>query len=517
MSSPRSPKPAKLVIAAPQGRSGKTTVTLGICAALARRGLAVQPFKKGPDYIDPSWLSEAARQPCRSLDPFFAGTPENLIRAFEKGARGAAISVIEGNHGLFDSTLPAPRQPGEDCSGEDRQAAFGDRGEGSTAAVARLLGAPVLLVVNAARMGRSAAAIVHGCQTFEPGVNIAGVVLNNVANSRHETRLREAVEGFCKIPVVGAIPRDENLAIPDRHLGLIPRTEGTGLLPALETCRKVVEDSLDLDLLLEIAGAESTLPGSEKVEPDAEPPHASQRPPHNASQTIIGVIRDRAFSFYYPENLEALEEAGAQLKTIDALQDPHIPAVDALVIGGGFPEMFLDELERNITLRAEIRQAVEDGMPVYAECGGLMYLSKRITWNGRSAEMVGALPFEVEMTPRPQGHGYVLGRVSTGNPFIPEGVQVRGHEFHHSRVRRTDLAFETAYHLDYGKGLGDCRDGIVYRNLLASYTHLHVQGAPGWAETLAGKRSPGERGNAGHGDTGFHTAAEDRSTGEEAC
>ena len=193
----------RLVVAAPQGRSGKTTVSLGLCAALKARGLTVQPYKKGPDFIDSSWLSEAAGRPCLSLDPFFYDQPEALLWAFVRAVRGSDLGLVEGNHGLFDS--------------------FDEAGSGSTAAVARTLKAPILLVVNAARMGRSVAAMVHGCQTFEPGTHIAGVVLNNIAGGRHESRLRQAVETHCGVPVVGAIPRDENLTIPDRHLGLVPR------------------------------------------------------------------------------------------------------------------------------------------------------------------------------------------------------------------------------------------------------------------------------------------------------
>ena len=208
----------RLVVAAPQGRSGKTTVTLGLCAAFNARNLKVQPHKKGPDYIDPSWLSEAAENPCRTLDPFFYDKPEALLRAFARSAKGADINLVEGNHGLFDS--------------------FDETGKNSSAAVARTLDAPILLVVNAARIGRSIAAVVHGCQTFESDTNIAAVVLNHVARSRHETRLRQAIENHCHIPVVGAIPRDDNLTIPDRHLGLVPRAEERAHLSAITACQE---------------------------------------------------------------------------------------------------------------------------------------------------------------------------------------------------------------------------------------------------------------------------------------
>ena len=459
---------ARLVIAAPQGRSGKTTISLGICAALHGRGLIVQAFKKGPDYIDPSWLSAAAGSACRSLDPYFYPSPSDLRAAFWRGSAQADLSLIEGNHGLYDSSL-----------GPDGL----DDGEGSTAAVARMLLAPILLVVNTARMSRSAAAMVLGYQQFEPDTPLAGVVLNNVAHSRHEDKLRTAIERYTGLPVLGAVPRQEALQIPDRHLGLIPHSEDPGLHPALQACRQAAEQYLDLDRILELAQGAPALPEM-AVSPPAQP----------GERVRIGLIRDRAFHFYYPENLEALEGSGAELVMIDSLNDPCLPSIDGLVIGGGFPEMFLDDLERNLSFRQDLRQAIEHDLPVYAECGGLMYLSQAIRWGERRVEMVGALPFEVEMETRLQGHGYVAAEVSRANPFFPVGSRLRGHEFHHSRLKSlpqsNDPAIYPAYRLLRGAGLhgrqktGEAQDGLVYRNVLASYVHLHAGGSPEWAPGL---------------------------------
>jgi cobyrinic acid a,c-diamide synthase len=453
----------RLVIAAPQGRSGKTTLSLGICAALAGRGLAVQPFKKGPDYIDPSWLSEAAGRACRSLDPFFLGSTNELRAAFLKGGRQADISLVEGNHGLYDS--------------------LEEDGSGSSAAVARALQAPVILVVNAARMSRSAAAMVHGYQTFEPDTPIRAVILNNVAQGRHLAKLRQAIESYCHIPVIGALPRDAALTIPDRHLGLVPRGEDAGLLPAIEACRRAVESYVDLQAMLEIAGAAPAW----EVTPELfkQMPSGPAQVRDQQHKPTIGVLRDQAFSFYYPENLEALEEQGARLKSINALNDSHLPEIDALYIGGGFPELFLEKLSQNRLFRQEIRQAVEDGLPVYAECGGLMYLSSSITYGGQKAEMTGVLPCEVEMTATPQGHGYVLAECVGENPFFAPGVRLRGHEFHNSRLISLPAGWPTALRLERGTGIGGQRDGLVYRNIFASYMHVHASGAPGWAESLA--------------------------------
>lgn len=459
----------RLVIAAPQGRSGKTTVSLGLCAAFSGRGLSVQPFKKGPDYIDPSWLSAAAGQPCRTLDPFFMPGDLALQAAFWAGAAGSDLALIEANHGLYDSSSAAQDEP--------------DEGQGSAAALARALCAPILLVVNAARMGRSAAALVRGYQLFEPDTPIAGVILNNVAQGRHQAKLRGAIERYCELPVLGALPRHPELEIPDRHLGLIPQGESAALHPALDACRRAAETYLDLDQILAIA---QSAPDMARLEIPGRQAARSALPGH---QPRIGVARDRAFSFYYPENLAALQNAGASLVEFSPLDDPCLPDVDALYLGGGFPEMFLDELQTNLGMRHSIRRAAEDGMPIYAECGGLMYLAQRIRWGEHSAEMAGVLPVEVELCAKPQGHGYVQALVQVENPIFPAGTRLRGHEFHHSRlVAAADLP--CAYQLERGSGLlgsatpGVPQDGLVWGNVLAAYTHLHAAGAPEWAPGL---------------------------------
>lgn len=472
----------RLVIAAPQGRSGKTTITLGICAALAERGLQIQPFKKGPDYIDPSWLSEAARQACRSLDPFFLGSQSALRQAFLRGARTADLSIIEGNHGLYDGIEIA------DSLGEETERFV----TGSSAESARSLACPVILVINCARMSRSVAAMLLGYQQYEPETNLAGVILNNVANNRHESKLRQAIEQIGRIPVVGAMPRHESLTIPDRHLGLTPHAEfvqggvinhhnGNQARPAaLAACQEAAEKHLDLDLLLEIARSAPDLPAGDMASGNFNLAGSSDQP---KSPVKVGVLRDRAFTFYYPENLEALQATGAELVFIDAFEADRLPEIQALVIGGGFPEIFMEELSANSALRKDIRQAISDGLPVYAECGGLMYLSQRIHWGERSAEMVGALPLEVEMTSRPAGHGYVLAKTTRPSPFFPPGTTLRGHEFHNSRLHHIHANDElpVSYQLERGYGIGQAQDGLVYRNVLAGYTHLHCDGAPGWA------------------------------------
>ena len=441
----------RVVIAAPQGRSGKTTVCVGLCAALAGRGVVTQPFKKGPDYIDPSWLSAAAGRPCRNLDLFMMSR-QAVLGSFHRSSDGANLAVIEGAMGLYD---------GLDLAGS-----------GSTAQLARLLGAPVILVVNATRMTRSVAALVSGYQRFEPEIDIAGVILNNVATGRHESMLVHAIKQYCQIPVLGCLPKARRVTIAERHLGLVPEGEAAPLVEKVARARELVESYVDIDAVLRVAqGAAALTPAAEPATP---PTPAFMR---------LGVIRDQAFSFYYPENLEALEQAGAELVNVNALEDSHLPAVSGLYIGGGFPEIFAGRLQANGQLRREIAAAIDEGLPVYAECAGLLYLARTLRWEGRTFEMVGALPIDVSFTARPQGHGYVAGHVVGENPFLAVGQRLRGHEFHYARVETAD-DLTMAYSLERGHGIGRRRDGIVHKNVLAGFTHLHALGEPTWAEGL---------------------------------
>jgi len=441
----------RVVFAAPQGRSGKTIVSIGLCAAFTRRGLSVQPFKKGPDYIDPSWLTAAAKRNCRNIDPFLIAE-ETWLTSFRRACQGADLALVEGAMGLYD--------------------ALDSGGLGSTAYVARLLHAPVILVVNTARMTRSIAAMIIGYQRFEPETNIAGVILNNVSGSRHERKLRTAVEQYCGIPVLGSIPRDHNLSIAERHLGIIPYREAQDSTAVIDRICHCLEGHLNLNGILAIARSAT---GSYIADVETLT--------KKAAVVRVGVMLDRVFTFYYPENLEALTQAGADLVFIDSLQNQQLPDIDGLYIGGGFPELFLAELEANSSLRQDIAQAIEDGLPVYAECAGLMYLCRGIRWHGQWYEMVGVIPAEVEICQQPQGHGYVVVEVTGDNPLFPIGLTLRGHEFHHSILSQlTGLKF--AYRVQRGQGINGKVDAIVYKNVFAAYTHLHALGVPQWAEAF---------------------------------
>jgi cobyrinic acid a,c-diamide synthase len=440
--------PPRLVIGAPQGRSGKTSVTMGLCVALRDRGLIVQTFKKGPDYIDPSWLAAASGRPCRNLDGFFM-SPQAMVDTFRTASDNADMAVIEGAMGLFDG--------------------YSFSGEGNTAHLASLLRAPVVLVVNSSRMTYSVAPMVMGFQQFDPNVRIAGVILNNVAGPRHERKLKEALEGHCDIPVLGAVPRDPQTRIADRHLGLVPFGEDVEGIALLGRLRDRIVPYLDVERIVAIAEG-------------AGESHASvdrKAAGHYGKKVKIGLFRDRVFSFYYPENLEALEAEGAELVRIDSLRDSALPKIDGLYIGGGFPELFAPQLEANKELRDDVARAIEEGLPVYAECAGLMYLCRRIHWQGEWYKMTGIIPADVEMCAKPQGHGYVEVEAQPGNPYFQPGSILKGHEFHHSRLLWSEEPI-FGYRMKRGHGVNGEYDGIVYKNLFAAYTHLHVAAVPEW-------------------------------------
>jgi cobyrinic acid a,c-diamide synthase len=339
------------------------------------------------------------------------------------------------------------------------------------------LNLPILLVVNTKRMTTSIAAMVKGYQLFQMDIKIAGVILNYVSGRRHEEKLRGAVEQHCGIPVVGSIPRDPDLQIAERHLGLIPSLESDGAMSLVERIGKKLEPHLDLERILAIA--------KESRPPRPVPFPSGDRNQEREGQLLkarIGILRDRAFNFYYPENLEALKKEGAQLLFINSFVD-RLPSVDGLYIGGGFPEFFLEDLEKNRELREDIARAIEEGLPVYAECAGLMYLSRKIHWQGRSYEMVGIIPAEVQISEKPEGHGYVTTEVIDENPLFPVGLSIRGHEFHHSKVSiENDVRF--IYRMKRGNGIDGKMDGVLYKNMFAAYTHLHALGTPCWAEAF---------------------------------
>ncbi|MFH1132067.1 MAG: cobyrinate a,c-diamide synthase [Pseudomonadota bacterium] len=443
----------RLVIAGLAGDTGKSLLSLGLIRALKERGVRVAPFKKGPDFIDSAWLGKAAGLPGRNLDTFLMPR-KSVLFSVARACEYADIAVVEGNRGLFD---------GMDAAGTH-----------STAQLAKLMNAPVVLVVDATKVTRTVAALVLGCKTMDPELRLAGVVLNRVATSRQEKVIVDAVKATVGIPVLGAIPRLLEQHLPSRHLGLLTAAEHPRVEEVLEKISREIEEYVGVSALLDLARSAGSLTLAEKPE----------LPQKAKTRVRIGVLRDKAFSFYYPENLTALEEAGAELVEVSPLRDQEFPVVDALYAGGGFPEVHAEELAANGPMKKSIARRIGEGMPVWAECGGLMYLSQGVEQEGRQHKMVGVLPMVVEQTARPQGHGYVKARVDAMNPFLSEGTVLCGHEFHYSRLKTDGTNLVTMMALERGAGTGNGRDGIRTKNVVASYTHLHAFGAPEWAPGL---------------------------------
>ena len=451
---------SRLLISAAHKSSGKTTVSVGLCAALRRRGLAVQPFKKGPDYIDPMWLTQASGRDCRNLDPYLM-TAEEIVALFSHHAAGADISVVEGNKGLYDGLALD--------------------GSNSNAALAQMLGLPVVLVLDARGMTRGIAPLILGYQAFDRAIRIAGVILNNLGGTRHEAKLRAVIEHYTDVAVLGGIQHDERLTVVERHLGLVPSSELDDAARRIDEIGAIIGAQVDLDRIVEVAAEAPPLA--------AGIPVPGVRLPASPAKILIGVARDKAFGFYYADDLDALRAAGAEIVAFDTLHDRHLPRVDALFLGGGFPELFMGELEANASLRTEIRAAIDAGLPVYAECGGLMYLARTLTWRGRTCPMVGTIPADAVMHDKPVGRGYVRLTETDASPWPrlaeSDGDGLRGHEFHYSSLENLDPGLQFAYRVTRGHGIDGHGDGIVQKNVLASYSHLRCVGGNDWAARFA--------------------------------
>jgi cobyrinic acid a,c-diamide synthase len=382
---------------------------------------------------------------------------EKILLSFTHHALSRDLSVIEGNRGLYD---------GIDLEGST-----------STSELAKLLKAPVVLIVDSTKTTRTVAAMVQGCLQFDPEVNICGVILNRVAGKRHEAIIRDTLKQYCGLPVLGAIPKMKSEAFPERHMGLVPTPEHDWADESIEKAAHMAQEYLDIDSLLAIA---REAPQLENI-----PPAPPQGRGEKASLPRIGVIRDAAFQFYYPENLEALEAAGAAIVMLNALSDKSVGDLDGLYIGGGFPETQAEAISNNVTFRKDVRSLAEKGLPIYAECGGLMYLGESLVLDGKTYPMANVLPVVFGFSKRPQGHGYTIFEATRPNPYFELGTQIRGHEFHYSNVlkwrgRPEDLAFRMVR----GGGIDGKGDGICYKNTLATYSHIHALGTPAWAEAM---------------------------------
>ncbi|MDF1615158.1 cobyrinate a,c-diamide synthase [Desulfurivibrio dismutans] len=478
-----------LLVAGLAGGSGKSVVAVGLAAALRRRGHLLAVFKKGPDYIDAGWLALAAGRPCYNLDPYLMSA--SVIRAsFAEHLAGAELAVLEGNRGLFD---------GVDVEGSC-----------SSAELARLLAVPVLLVVDCTKTTRTVAAQVLGCRHFDPELAIAGVVLNRVGGARHESIVRQAVERYTGLPVLGAVPRSRRDFFPQRHLGVTPAVEHGEANRAVLELGEQAEKCLDLERIVvamggaaDVAGWAVNVNGKLKPADQIKPSVTSRRfgpvndhgvPQVAPAGTVAGSLRigyllDVAFQFYYPDNLEALTAAGAELVPVNALVAAALPSdLDALYIGGGFPETSAAALSSNISFRESVRRAAAAGLPIYAECGGLIYLGEAIVLDGQEFSLAGVFPVRFGLARKPQAHGYTVLRVERENPFYAPGTEIRGHEFRYSTV--TQAAIDPAglaLVMARGVGFSEGRDGLTIGNVLALYTHIHALGTPEWAPALVAR------------------------------
>lgn len=439
-----------IVVAGLSGGSGKSVVSVGLTAALAKRSRGVVPFKKGPDYIDAGWLQLAAGQKCYNLDPYLMDK-NVLLDSYYTRSKGAEFVLVEGNRGLYD--------------GVNAEGGY------STAELAITLQLPVILVVNCTKTTRTVAAMVLGCKLFDERLNISGVILNQVATERQRKLITEAVERYTSIPVLGAVPRLKKDIFPMRHLGMIPYQEYTESSEAIGLLAELLENNVDLEKVSQSM--------REIVSPDTAGESESKG---REKKVKIGVIQDQAFQFYYAENLEALEKAGAELVFVNAMQDDTLPELDGLYIGGGFPETSAMQLSANESFRKSVKLAADKGVVIYAECGGLIYLGDSIQIEGKDYPLAGVFPVCFGMSEKPQAHGYSIFQADSDKGFYPRGSEIKGHEFRYSTIldwRGSDD--DLAVKMTRGTGFINGRDGLVYKNVFALYTHVHAEGTPQWA------------------------------------
>jgi len=436
----------RLYVAAIKKTSGKTTVAIALNRILSQKDLVVQPFKKGPDFIDPMWHTQAAKRICRNLDFFFL-SKEKLVSYFFEKVQRADIAVIEGNHGLFD-----------DIKAE---------GGSDNAALAKLLSVPVILVLDVKETGRSVVPIILGSQQFDKDIKIGGVILNRVQSDRQKKVLIEAIKIYTNIPILGVIPESKDISILQRHLGLSATLKSNEKENIISGIAGYLERFLDIEKIIKIANSAEDFSKTAKNE---------QMESKENYDINIGIAKDEAFSFYYPDNLEFLESLGCSLNFFSPMED-KLPEADALYIGGGFPEIYLNELESNIGMRANIKKFVENGMPVYAECGGLAYLTKKITFNEIKGEMVSAIDAETIFQKKPVGHGYtILKPISKNKGWWNNLKIIRGHEFHHALLKKSNN--EYAFKIERGFGINGASDGLIFKNSMASFTHIYAPGNP---------------------------------------
>ncbi|MCC7552997.1 MAG: Ni-sirohydrochlorin a,c-diamide synthase [Methanobacteriaceae archaeon] len=441
----------RIVLSGTGSAVGKTTISTGIMKALSKE-FKVQSFKVGPDYIDPSYHTLATDNFSRNLDSFFMN-PAQIRDSFLKSMNNKDLAIIEGVRGLYE---------GIDSIND----------VGSTASVAKALNAPVILIVNSRSLVKSAAAIVLGFKQLDPTINIAGVILNKVKNKDHYLKTKKSIEKLVNVEVIGGINRDDSIAIEERHLGLVPAIEKENSLKLIDLWANIIEESIDLDRLIEI------MKDAPKISNEREDIWNVK----NRSKVKIAVAYDEAFNFYYKENLEGLEANNAKLEYFSPLHDENLPDADGIYIGGGYPELFSREISNNQSLINEIKKFHLEEKPIYAECGGLMYLMNSISDN----KMIDIFPYKSILTDKVQALKYTIAEVKEDNIISKKGESFNGHEFHYSKVfvSRENLKNKMAFNILRGKGSYNNQDGFIEKNTLASYVHTHIAALPNFASNL---------------------------------
>ena len=442
-------------ISAAHKSSGKTTLSIGLAKAIRDRGLKIRTFKKGPDYIDPIWLRQASAQDCHNLD-FFTSGREHILSLFHELRRDSDVTLVEGNMGLFD---------GLSLDGSD-----------SNAAMAKLLGLPVVLVVDCSGTSRGIAPLLLGYKGFDPKLSYAGVILNKVAGPRHESKMRAMIREYTDFRILGAVPRNNEIQVTERHLGLIPGNEmGDRAEEVIELLARQAAEYIDIDALLETT-----------AEPHAPCPGATAQEAYPPPDLRIAIARDTAFGFYYPGDLQRFAELGVELVAFDAFRDSRLPAgIDGLFIGGGFPETQVEALSANQSLLRDIRQGIQQGLPTYAECGGLMYLCRDLMQAGTAWPLCNVIPASVVMSRKPQGRGYVILEPRPDHPWYQgqkHPGEIHAHEFHYSSLQYIAADLNYGYAIKRGTGIDGMNDGIIRHNLVASYTHLRSTDLHVWVD-----------------------------------
>jgi len=447
----------RVCIAADRSSAGKTTIAVGLMSILKRAGYAVQPFKVGLDYIDPSYHSEVTDRFSRNLDGFLMNQ-QSVTEVFLHASRGADIAIIEGVRGLYEGLESL-----SDC--------------GSTAQIAKMLEAPVILVIDARSITRSTAALVKGYQSFDPRVNIKGVILNRIGSATHARKAKEAIEHYAGVEVIGQIPRDDSIHLTMRHLGLVPAFEGlkhnVQFRRQLDIIESIIRDNVDVDRLIAIAKGAAPLPPVQPALFVSPYRAATQR----ETRVRIGVAYDEAFNFYYRDLFDLFSLHNADVTFFSPVRDKEIPHVDGIYIGGGYPELFAAELSQNRSVHNALVTSALEGMPIFGECGGLMYLTESITYDGKTSKMAGLIPANATMVNK-RVIGYVVGSTIRNTIIGPKGTRFRGHEFHYSEITNLTDSLPFAFKLEKGKGISHGCDGIQVHNTLASYSHLHPLSYP---------------------------------------